>query len=1327
VKRVKDYWPGDFEKDLGRTLAWLMSRQNAPMGNWQGNALATATTQQLWQCGIVSGADLGSPGLTGGYAQVAIENIAFDAPTGFTEDETAGPDGFPINYSPSMLPGGQLILNAFTLASALTVTGRCLSLLAAASTYRVDIFAITDIFYYQGSSALVDLGGGSATWSLPLTATGTYIAVLYPISVTQPSVGWYGVTLPAGWKAHTNMGVGRKLVDFIGRVYLKTDIEYLEENNLPIIVQDSHHARVGSTKNMGSGTPTMHIIQNDPVAGWIQVFSTLQALAVFRDLPRSLDVPASDPFYVPDINATNSAVVQNRCWIYDAALAIVDYAYAGNHAGAQRMIAQLDALLDNPYFLASVILENAEDGLTTRWSKAGNAGASITNLNDPTQPPYGTGNVLKFHAAAAGDNFTFIGSGLPNSSDTMLEFQHREAAAVTFVIEVGVTTAGGDVTKFQFTSNGPGAETYNSGTKVITVPLGPGADAYRFVERNLATLAANLAGDTLSSIDSFKVTVNAIGDMRFDNFARGTLQPTGSLAFSYDVYYGRVAEAYIRTGAMAWVCYAYALYMEMTADYTAALYLQKMLDFLLTLEFTGSGLRDNLLQLGYGKYMDPGYQFVPGIQTACSMEHNVDAYFAFKRAARVLPTAATELLKRGLITISQMQSLVNTGRSVAEKADNIHTALMANLYIAPGADPGHFAQGVDSSGNLDTAVALDAAGSWAAIFCHEVADDAKATECLKFIYQKLFLTGKTIVKSNQSADWNMAYEQLAPFDGFTVYGAGYTNPPQSVWQEGTWGVINALLRCGSIAAVVTYFAAVEGSVDAFLTKLIRSQKTIWNTTGNASLVNYSLAARALPWEFSVWASMAATAWFWTTAWNPTLFLSINTVWELRPYLKVPQGVEQRIEQLEGRGSIGALGLEAIDGAGYMTALGSGGKLEGKKVSLKVGYPGMATADFVTVVSQQIESVAALDDYTGIKLTCRDLQRSAKSKVFLKGNDGFPISNQHSRTLSVNPIDLALLVFQNELGVGQPPGAPSSAWKIYDPARWSGGSNPTLLNPNAYLDLAKFIFYRAGIFAGYKFDFSFEQPVEAKQLLEYEVFKALGGYLIVLADGRLSPRFFVPPYSVSNLFSFSERNMTVLPRVERIPIINQVSYRMDYDGSKFQAEVLFVYAPSMQHYGLAGQQIIESKGMKLNRGGSSLAGITAERIFRRYAGFDPVSGLATGGAMALAVTSHYLTLAVEVGDFVYVNHPLLPNFLTGQRGVVNRIFEVVEKQPNFTEGTMTYKLLDAGWVAAKKLSKVPPNGTGAWTAATQAQRDKYMFACLNATKEYSDGTAGKTIW
>ena len=118
---VKSYYAGDFWGDIKQSLTWLYSRQNAPAGGWQGNALATVTAPQFAQAGIVSTADLSQ------VAQNPVENIVIDPPPGVLPDSSAGPDGFPINFSPVGLPAGNVLQNVFQNPLWQPVVGRCFS------------------------------------------------------------------------------------------------------------------------------------------------------------------------------------------------------------------------------------------------------------------------------------------------------------------------------------------------------------------------------------------------------------------------------------------------------------------------------------------------------------------------------------------------------------------------------------------------------------------------------------------------------------------------------------------------------------------------------------------------------------------------------------------------------------------------------------------------------------------------------------------------------------------------------------------------------------------------------------------------------------------------------------------------------------------------------------------------------------------------------------------------------------------------------------------------------------------------------------------------
>lgn len=1324
MAEISQYYPGDLAGALDRAMTWMLSRLNANVSPFVGNAVTTGTTPAF-----VEGAMDPANGTLSNLAQVPLPNIVLDPIAGISPDTQPGPNGFPINYSTTPLLSGNLIINVLPLTAPTNLTGRVFNLQLPASQYRVDVYSRTDVFYYQGSSAIA----ADSTWSVANVQAGTVIAFLMQVGSPQPASG-SSTSLVTGWISHSNTGVGNALRDYFVRVYAKTDIEYLQEDNIPIIVQDSIHARFGSSLVPAAGTPTAHIVYNDPVLGPTELYSTLENAAVLSDLPRSIEVPPGDPDYAsPGLLAgSNTPYIQNRSWIYDAALAVIAFSVGGLWDTARRIITRLEALRKNPGYLPSQVVENAEDGLTTRWSLAAGAG-SVANVFDPTEPPSQSGGsrVISFTATSALATWNFVGAGLPDAVDSIL--QSRYEAFVDFAFSIGVTSSTGQVTTINLVSAGtPG---YNSASKTITSVLGLVSGVWRVFTQNLnALIALYLPGETVISITSFSVTLQAAGNLRLDDLSVGAPQPAGSLSFSYDVYNGQVDQAYIRSGAVAWVAYAYGIYLERTGDYeSAALGLQSLLDFLFSLQSTATDLTQNLITIGWGRYQDPGYQYVPGEISAVSMEHNIDCYFALDKASRVLPSAAASLLNSGLITSAQYTSLVSTATTAATVAAQISAALLAQLWIpANGSVKGHFAQGSSSSG-LDTSLALDATGAWGAMFCHYIGDDVKAVSCLEFIYENFFLPDQQILLSSQTNSYNEAYQQLTAFDGFKPYTdspGGYSGSPAAVWIEGTWGALAAYLRLSGNSNLHGYLnSKYPGGASAFLSRLALSMQIVETTTGDGVLA-FSLASRALPWEFSVRKTMAPTAWFWITATrNDVLFASTSSELFGRPCLKIPQGVHQSIRPLDGQSSIGALELETTDAGGYMTALVSGGKLEGRKVSLQVGYPGMVSSDFVTLATQEIESIQTLPDLTGFVLECRDLTRSAKTNIFLTGDDGFPVSNDDPRTLVANPMDLALIVFQNELGLGQSDSLSESSWRLYDPQQWNsaGTSNPTLIYPNPLIDVDTFLFYRNGIFSGCLLEFEFHQAVEAKQFLEFEIFKALGGYMVVLSDGRLSPRFFVPPYSFLNLFGFNERNITVLPNLVRQPIINQVTYRFDYDGSQFQTELVFLDAPSLQQFGLAGQDIIESKGLRSAWGGVMLAGLTATRIFRRYDGMNPVSGSPRGGAPTATVTSQFMTLTVEAGDYAFLSHPLMPNLETGRRGVANQIVEVIDKQPNYQNGTMTYQLQDSGWMNSKVLSRIAPTGTPAFTAASSYQRARYAFMANSATDTYSDGTSAKTIF
>jgi hypothetical protein len=1250
-------------------------------------------------------------------------------------------------------------------------TGYVFNLLNAQSSYRVDVFVHTDVWYYQGSSALqttVPAGGGAYsggyTWSLAGVRSGLLLAALYPTSVAPPASGWYGSAIPSGWVAHTNTGVcqtpqagttlGGKLTNYKAQIYLKTDVEYLQEDNVPIIVQsDGFHARAGSSiiLNPQSGIPAVHVLYNDPVVGWTEVLDSLGSALEYSDLPRSFDVPTSDPLYVPNPGATDIPAIQNRGYIYDSALAILAYTSAGNFTAAEKVISQLNAFLAAPGFLASTVLENAEDGSTARWSKSG-TGAVISNVAaanvSPLEPPYGTGNILDFHSGSANDVFTYVGSGFPDSTDNYLSFEHMEAAGVGFVFDISMVTAQGLVTDIQVTSGAAGPATL--GGTVITVPIGPGATNWRTTLLNLQSEISNLVTDTLVRITGFKLTLTAANtDLYFDNLSVGTIQPANSLSFSYDTYNGQVDLAYIRAGAMAWVVFAYCVYMRLSQDFSPALPLQGMINFLLTLQSTAADLTKGLFYEGYGSYQNPGYQFVPGLVPTVSTEHQIDLWFAFQRASNALPAAATALTKTAQITSAQANSLSATAAAASAAAASIDANLIANLYIAPaGSTPGHFAQGVTGN-TLDTSQALDASGHWAALWAHATGRDDIALQCAEFVYQHFLLNNQTIALASAANSYNETYQVTSPFSGLKPYNdspGGYSGSPLSVWQEGTWGMILMLLDLYSISGLANFFTGLGTSIDAVLTTLIAGQATVLQATGNGSLLAYSLAARGLPYEFEVWPALAPTAWMWLVATNPSLLLTVAGLPQLLPYMYVPAGAEQSIDDKNGSSSVGQMEIHCIDPGGVLHTLAAQEELIGQVVTFSMGFPGSSIGDFVSLHVLQISEIG-FDADGRVILKAEDLKRFAQG-AFLWANGGpeeylpgqkntwqpsgaqwlgnsYPVSNDNPRWISGNPLDIFLAAAQNELGVGQDQAlsavvevggtgqlvaAVNPFWAQYVPlsTEATGGNPSTLINPNPYLDVAGITALRDAMFSGDWFEFKITSPQQARSWLEDQILKPLGLVMVVTASGQLTLKAMKNPANQTSVLCFTQGNIVGIPEVRLAPVINALAYRLDADDSAtntsartYNTTVTMLQQASYNLFRYLYNHQVEAAGLRTGRGGTLRAFLLGDQLFRRYGFATPVYQIVT----QLGV------LQPELKDWVSLTHSLVPDYIGGGRGVTNIPCEIIGRAPDYANGQVRFTLLDMRRASTTSPYEIVPSASMVlppYSQATEEEQETYFF-------------------
>jgi hypothetical protein len=168
----------------------------------------------------------------------------------------------------------------------------------------------------------------------------------------------------------------------------------------------------------------------------------------------------------------------------------------------------------------------------------------------------------------------------------------------------------------------------------------------------------------------------------------------------------------------------------------------------------------------------------------------------------------------------------------------------------------------------------------------------------------------------------------------------------------------------------------------------------------------------------------------------------------------------------------------------------------------------------------------------------------------------------------------------------------------------------------------------------------------------------------------------PAAGASPVFTFTEDNLVEFPRWDRQPVVNEAVWQFDSDpnGSQYENYETFLQAVSISLYGRGNQFRVESAGLRTECGAFPFTEWVSSRLFRRFGGVAP--GI-KGGAPRLSVRAMLMTLPVWVGDYVALTHTKMPDITTGNLGVTNRIYEVVNRQPNYAQGQMAYELLDTG--------------------------------------------------
>jgi hypothetical protein len=382
------------------------------------------------------------------------------------------------------------------------------------------------------------------------------------------------------------------------------------------------------------------------------------------------------------------------------------------------------------------------------------------------------------------------------------------------------------------------------------------------------------------------------------------------------------------------------------------------------------------------------------------------------------------------------------------------------------------------------------------------------------------------------------------------------------------------------------------------------------------------------------------------------------------WLKTPTGSTQNIDVQSGTSSIGEIACEVVDVGGAMRTFVGTNAIEGALMTLSVGYPGTAITDFMVVHTHRIYKVLPSKFFNSFIFSARDIQMDAKMTVWNHPLNGEPLSPINPWILQGTPCEIIQQI-------------------------WLLG----LRYPESTIDVAYMQQLDAVAEAYYSvcrpFRFEMDEPFTVLDFLENEIYKPSGMYPVVTNLGQLSVRGYRPlqagPVPV---FAFTQDNCTAFPNFDRAPILNDLLWQMDAAGTysnsgSHNTTLLYTDATSISNFGRSNERQIQSKGLRTELGAQWFAQDISTRMFARFAG---TTGL-RGGAPVVSVNAFFMTLPVWVGDYVSLSGPKIPDLFTGALGLTNRLFEVIDRTPDYAGGKMSFKLLDTGLTGAPVATQI----------------------------------------
>lgn len=308
------------------------------------------------------------------------------------------------------------------------------------------------------------------------------------------------------------------------------------------------------------------------------------------------------------------------------------------------------------------------------------------------------------------------------------------------------------------------------------------------------------------------------------------------------------------------------------------------------------------------------------------------------------------------------------------------------------------------------------------------------------------------------------------------------------------------------------------------------------------------------------------------------------------------------------------------------------------------------------------SVSAALDTNGNKLTQFKSFLAAGDVVRLNPN----AAAEQSATVSAILSDTVFLSStklnpQGTLGAGVP------YWKQVTSSNKTDG----LAIAAAFVDVAGLEALRAQ-FPNDVFSFTLASPEIAKDFIEGQLLQPLNCYPFITQTGAYSARRFAlaTPVGSAVLVEDDIAGWQWDGNEARITNVVEVAYDWDLTAAPndYSKRQRYTATASRDAFGPRPPLRMSLKGLKTTIGGQAILDDRARRVLQRFA--QPPTRVRLG--------LKYRKNALEPGDLVTLTHAKIPNRVTGARGLINEVLEVVDITPAFGgAGGLIVTLEDTG--------------------------------------------------